>query len=1175
MSYEVDGDPDILDIHVHLDERHAPDSIGASDWVILGIACSVVLMMIFGNFFLLILRNTSPVARSKNIPLVNMMTLAAVIHIGSVLMNEIFLLPHRNIRTTILLNTTDSNDPLTGLFFSQDSWQVGIPRVGDNQIEIQTQGGDGFMGSNLACVFFYFWLEYFWGLSFYLSILALRLLILLNSSYKNMRLALVHLRKKFAIRALYIALFLLPMYTLAMFITVRNVSHMTLYPSSQKDSEEWYQNSQRVEEEILHILDPLTEHSSPVIYAGIDVEKMKQRNHVLNPRDYLMIDSREDEDIPNDLDDTGGETYFFGVLNHASCETDPIFKLILIAILTGYAIFLFVMARKLVKSDLDFGYMSSTIHIVYMSIPLMLVAAILHFTHALTYRWGRFLFVLSVLWLHAFGYIRIVAPGLGRPLYTLFCGSSGDANSDPEDPMMSQVKKVSASGLVAEAMHTNKKNFLSNHGYQLNTGVLNSSSLLADRFYDYCKRAGKNLSCCFATGTFSDKAVIGGGINFGLTPDDFEMLDDPEIDGRDPNFFEKLSNAGSSSVSLSHSRSLPSYSLDTSSNGYYTNEVQSQFLPPPRKTKKKEKQKTDVENIVECILALGALISLFDAMPKRGGDGSDKKKKEEKRKSEKMTEKEEEEEEGRISNGFIYQSNDRIKFLECQESRLKPIALLGSDISSKYFTPPRGQKRGVIALRSKFVTSFMLSWSMESIDKWDSSSVYAIMEVLQVYLIQQFADEFIVSQQYLGDEKEMSPTFQTLRALLLEGLVSLDKLQEILRDLSKETNYVAVFGDADEILRELQDVNLVDRKMKRKAEENIRKMRRMNKSYNLPGDVAFTSTNVGGQEDERIGGLYQFSDETRETRDENRMNEEDENEIEEEEDEWTMIESNEQMLMHNMTPFQLLMHGPLCLEDLEEDIWDNEDDGDYGDEPPRGEETYGGSSVEIGSVNFKTFDDNSTRVVYPILYDISCYQTTEPTFDEGLDIEMDDVGDSGFGEINEDVKISRPPLPQDNIFVSLARKMANSSLGTGTLFESDEFAGKSIDEEVDSIIKKRRVESNDSLREALSRCVTESRKTRGKKPQPRRLSPTKVEYPTAFNALIHFIYHLFIWFTRVPFMLLISCVDCVNRCRKPRSFLPRKCWCFGSDRVIFVNDIELFGDDVIKQQSTSNPAELL
>jgi len=101
MSYSLDDEPDILDIHIHLDERHAPDEIGASDWVILGIACSLVLMMLVGNFFLVILRNTSPIVRSKNIPLINLMTLASIIHIGAVLMNEIFLLPHMNIQTTI------------------------------------------------------------------------------------------------------------------------------------------------------------------------------------------------------------------------------------------------------------------------------------------------------------------------------------------------------------------------------------------------------------------------------------------------------------------------------------------------------------------------------------------------------------------------------------------------------------------------------------------------------------------------------------------------------------------------------------------------------------------------------------------------------------------------------------------------------------------------------------------------------------------------------------------------------------------------------------------------------------------------------------------------------------------------------------------------------------------
>ena len=195
-NVNYDGEPDVLDIHIHLDERHLPDPVGPSDWVVLGIACFVMGSMLVGNIILMSIKNRSMAAKSKNIPIVLAMSMASIIHSTSVLLNEIFFLPMRVVTDEYILNQTARS-------------VEGPPPPSSSMAESYPShsGPGGILEKDWTCVWMYFWLEYFFGLSFFLSLLALRLIILLNAASKNMRIAVIHLRKKFAIRTLYILMF--------------------------------------------------------------------------------------------------------------------------------------------------------------------------------------------------------------------------------------------------------------------------------------------------------------------------------------------------------------------------------------------------------------------------------------------------------------------------------------------------------------------------------------------------------------------------------------------------------------------------------------------------------------------------------------------------------------------------------------------------------------------------------------------------------------------------------------------------------------------------------------------------------------------------------------------------------------------------------------------------------
>jgi hypothetical protein len=397
MGILEDDRPDIIDFHIHLDERHPPDPIGWSDWLVVGIAGFAVITILFGNLFLFILRNTSPAARAKNIPIVFAMSYASIVHIAAVLLNEIFLIPQRATVVTYILNSQDTS--------SKDNDMYADVVGTDSTISLIDSASSGFFSSNFACVFLYFWVEYFMGLSFFLSMIALRLIILLNVASRDMRLAMIHLRKKFAIRTLYISMFMLPMFTLALYISTRGIAHMTLY----------------------------TDETDDAVYFP----------HTKETFDWIESRSMRREE-GTDAED--GATKWVTV--RTSCETPMAFKMALILILGFYGCILLGLSRKLVCTNLDFDYTSSTLDIVYLAVPVLCICGFVHFLHALTYHWGRFIFVAPIIILHLFSYLRIVLPDMGGPMRKLFCGST--ESDDMAIGMMSPYSPPTATEALME-----------------------------------------------------------------------------------------------------------------------------------------------------------------------------------------------------------------------------------------------------------------------------------------------------------------------------------------------------------------------------------------------------------------------------------------------------------------------------------------------------------------------------------------------------------------------------------------------------------------------------------------------------------------------------------------------------------------------------------------------------
>jgi len=320
------------------------------------------------------------------------------------------------------------------------------------------------------CVFMYFWLEYYLGLSLFLSLIGLRLLILLNAAARDMRLAAIHLRNKFALRAEYIFDFLAPMFAFVLYVTMNKGAKMTTYHNVDVNS------------------------SSQTSYIDISVRSDSAVDIGSDGASAMMIDAinaSESIDVQQHL--------------RAMCETETQYKVLLIAILTMYGVISAWWAYRLGKTDIDMGYASATIHIVIVSVIVMTTCTILHMVHALTYAGGRFVFVFCILFLHLFSYWRIVLPGLPThfQISVPLPFSGNRTNVDQEiGSVVSSLRSKPMKHPGHRAMGT------------INPTVLNENKKLAESFYKFAIANGKNLECCFQFGSFSRKGDFGSGVEY-------------------------------------------------------------------------------------------------------------------------------------------------------------------------------------------------------------------------------------------------------------------------------------------------------------------------------------------------------------------------------------------------------------------------------------------------------------------------------------------------------------------------------------------------------------------------------------------------------------------------------------------------------------------------------------
>lgn len=276
----------VIDINIHLDSQHIPDPVGYTDYIVIVLGAFFVGIVLVFNVILYYLSSRWIPVVTKNIPLVYLMSLASIIHIVSVFLNESF-------------------------FFHI------------------TQRIQAF-----SCVFFYFWLEYLLGLGSFLCILALRLLTLLFIVIPSMR-PRPGENRKFALKALFVTMFMLPILDICLLVTVNHADEYT---------------------------------------------------------------------PPSDL-------YSIG-MGYGYCETPNKYKIPLVSVLIFYIFLLIGMTVLLNSSGHNLQQTPIIVDIVTVAIPLLIIASILHFTYTLTYWWGRFIFMLTVMFLHMYSYGRIVFPDL-------------------------------------------------------------------------------------------------------------------------------------------------------------------------------------------------------------------------------------------------------------------------------------------------------------------------------------------------------------------------------------------------------------------------------------------------------------------------------------------------------------------------------------------------------------------------------------------------------------------------------------------------------------------------------------------------------------------------------------------------------------------------------------------
>lgn len=168
-----------IDFELHLDSQHIPDPARITDYIIIVLGALFVCIVISFNIILGYLSSRWLPVVTKNVPLVYLMSFASIVHIISVFLNESF-------------------------FFN---------------VTQKIQG--------ISCVFFYFWLEYFFGLGSFLCVLGLRLLTILFIVVPEMK-PNGGENRKFALKLFFVTIFMLPIFNICLLVTVNKADVYTL-----------------------------------------------------------------------------------------------------------------------------------------------------------------------------------------------------------------------------------------------------------------------------------------------------------------------------------------------------------------------------------------------------------------------------------------------------------------------------------------------------------------------------------------------------------------------------------------------------------------------------------------------------------------------------------------------------------------------------------------------------------------------------------------------------------------------------------------------------------------------------------------------------------------------------------------------------------------------------------
>ncbi len=277
----ADSDPpamgNVIDIHIHLEKYYPPDPTGPSDYVALGLIGAFAALTFAGNVALARIERSWKPIRGVHIPLVYAMTFFSLCHLVCVYVDTSF-----------------------------------VP-----DLTAATQ--------QFSCVATTFWGEYLLGLGGFLGVLGLRAYSLMMVAYDTLRPGGPKYRRVL-IKGIFFALFLMPMYSLCLLITVDE-------------------------------------------------------------------DSRFDAEL-------------------RGCETAVEFKVALVCVLAAYILVLLAQGALLGASELVAERAQTILSIIRASIPLLLVACIIHFGYMLPHYWGRLAFICVVVTLHSYAYGTLVLPAL-------------------------------------------------------------------------------------------------------------------------------------------------------------------------------------------------------------------------------------------------------------------------------------------------------------------------------------------------------------------------------------------------------------------------------------------------------------------------------------------------------------------------------------------------------------------------------------------------------------------------------------------------------------------------------------------------------------------------------------------------------------------------------------------